>query len=465
VLDRVRLAPDSALAFDPAPPQNAAQAAANGRANAAGTPAPGTEADARLPMLDADRVDADLYYRQDNRGVLQRGLDLFSLQPRRAEQPLTIESVKSTSNELAKKLAEATRTPGPTTQIGRQQDWQQQGSANEPRQVKAYAASGDGFHQVLDGKALAELSKMAGDPNARTVTIGERSYSINELQTIQAARQPEVDARNTQALQDKAAKGQTVTQAQRDGINMGNMKAVHGDMPPATLPDGRPVGQANPKLGPLPQPPDLPTPKQGGAIGAAGALGISSVTALADGKLTGDEAKAIAGHTAVGGALGAASAKAEQVVTPAIERAIAARSGGGAAAAGASNAVGLSMASRLAGGTAVGAAVSAGVSAYQHRDGLAKGDSKAIGKVTADTAVGAASVAAGMAAGAAIGSVVPVAGTAVGAVVGLGVGVAVTYGAEISGARDWVAGKVADGVDGVKNLASSAWSGVKGLFD
>ena len=124
------------------------------------------------------------------------------------------------------------------------------------------------------------------------------------------------------------------------------------------------------------------------------------------------------------------------------------------------------MASRLAGSTVVGAAVSAGVSVWQNREGLAKGESKAIGNVTADTAIGAPRCggAAGVAAGAAIGSVVPVAGTAVGAVAGLAVGVAITYGAEISGARDWAADKIADGVDGVKNLASDAWSGLKGLF-
>jgi hypothetical protein len=40
----------------------------------------------------------------------------------------------------------------------------------------------------------------------------------------------------------------------------------------------------------------------------------------------------------------------------------------------------------------------------------------------------------------------------------------VTYGAQISGATDWVAGKVADGVDGLKNAASSAWSSLKEVF-
>jgi hypothetical protein len=51
----------------------------------------------------------------------------------------------------------------------------------------------------------------------------------------------------------------------------------------------------------------------------------------------------------------------------------------------------------------------------------------------------------------------------VGAVVGLGVGVAITYGAQISGARDWVANKVSDGLDRLKN-ASSVWGGTKGVL-
>lgn len=70
--------------------------------------------------------------------------------------------------------------------------------------------------------------------------------------------------------------------------------------------------------------------------------------------------------------------------------------------------------------------------------------------MAADAVVASTSIAAATATGAAIGSVVPVAGTAVGAVVGLGVGVAVAYGAELSGARDWVADKAAGVVDTIK---------------
>jgi peptidoglycan hydrolase-like protein with peptidoglycan-binding domain len=104
------------------------------------------------------------------------------------------------------------------------------------------------------------------------------------------------------------------------------------------------------------------------------------------------------------------------------------------------------------GGTAAGAVVAGAVSAWDNREGLAHGDSNAIGNVTADATVGATSVLAATAAGAAIGSVVPVAGTAVGAVAGFVVGAGITYGAQISGVRDDIAKGVAAGVDELKHL-------------
>jgi hypothetical protein len=108
------------------------------------------------------------------------------------------------------------------------------------------------------------------------------------------------------------------------------------------------------------------------------------------------------------------------------------------------------LASRVGGATVVGAVVATGISAYENREGLARGDSRAIGNVTADATVAVGSIAAATAAGAAVGSVVPVAGTAVGAVVGLAVGVGIAYGAQISGARDAVAHTVSGWVGGIK---------------
>ncbi len=209
---------------------------------------------------------------------------------------------------------------------------------------------------------------------------------------------------------------------------------------------------------------DLPGARQGGAMGAAASGVVSTATALWDGKITTQEGVEIAQQTGVGAAIGAVSAKAEQAVTPAISRALAERSGVSA-----SSILGTSAASRVLGSTAVGAVVSAGVSAYTNREGLANGDSQAIGNVTADTVVGAAAVAGGSivgaaAAGALAGSVVPGLGTAVGFAVGVGVGVAITYGAQLGGVRDAIADGTAAAVDGAKSLASSAWSGLKGMF-
>ncbi|WP_028998499.1 hypothetical protein [Azohydromonas australica] len=467
VLERTRLAPGTALAFDPAPPQTMVQEAANRHANATGAGATGAEPAAGLPKLDTTLVDADLYYRQDNRTSLRRAFDAVTPRPDPPRQPLTIESLKSTAHALSEELAAAIKGAGTGTpsQVGRQQAWQAQGNADAPRQVKSSTAAGDGFHNLMEPGALKQLRQLTPDPNARTVTVGERSYSVTELEGIRAANQPQVDAKVQQALDARAAQGKTTSADAKAGITRTNVKAVHGDTPPVALPDGTPVGRANPRLGPLPQPPELPGTRQGGAIGAAGAFVVSGAAALRDGKLTAAEARDIAANTAAGGVLGAVGAKAEQAVTPAIARALAARG----ASSGAGAALGTTLASRVAGSTVVGAAITAGVSMYQNRDGLAKGDSQAIGRVTADTAVGAVAVAGGAIAGAAAtgalaGSVVPGVGTAVGAVVGIGVGVAVTYGAQISGATDWVAGKVADGVDGLKNAASSAWSSLKEVF-
>ena len=466
VLDSVRLAPGTALAFDPAPPQTDAAATTNRQANASRAPAAGgPEAAARLPQLDVKLVDADLYYRQDNRSLLRRSVDALKGSQTAAQQALTIDSTKTTPNALVAELRHAADNPGPDTQIGRQQAWQQLGDPDAPRQLKASTANGEGFHGLMQPGMLEQLGQASSDPNARNLKVGERSYSLNELKDIRAAGRPQVNERVTAAIEAIEARGGKVSNQALAGITANNVKAVFGDTPPAKLPNGNPVGEAHAKLGPLPARAELPGARQGGAMGAAGAFGVSTVAALADGRLTADEAKTIGSHTATGAAVGALSAKAEQVVTPAIDRAIAARTGSAVAG----NALGTSLVSRVAGSTVVGAVISAGMSGYENRERLAKGDSKSIGNVTADTAVGAAAVAGGAIASAAVtgalaGSVVPGVGTAVGLVVGVGIGAAITYGAQLSGARDWAANQVAESVDGLKQAASSAWSGLKGVF-
>jgi hypothetical protein len=463
VLNQTPLAAGTALAFDPPPPQNAAQEANNRATNNGGTGAPAAppdsaEARANLPQLDRALVDADLYYRHDNRGTALRVADNVFGGATNAQQPLTIESVKSSANAFAREVNGPHSTPGvyPSEQVQRQQAWTNDGTMDQPRQFRAATAATEGYHQLMNGDSLRLLGTMTQDWSARNITLGDRSYSLNELNDIRINGQPEVTARVNVAVADAQARGRTVTPQVIDGMTASNREAVYGDAPPAKNPDGRLIGQPVEPLR-TPQPTDLPGARQGGAFGAVASFGVSTATAFADGRVTSNEARQIATETATGAALGAVSAKAEQIVTPAIDRALAARSGPTVA-----GNLGTSLGSRVLGSTVVGAVVTAGTSAYVNREGLARGDSQAVGNVAADTVIGAGSVAAGAAvgsvvgaavAGAAIGSAVPGLGTAVGFVVGVGIGVGITYAAQISGVRDSIASGVA-----------SAWNGLKGVF-
>jgi hypothetical protein len=153
---------------------------------------------------------------------------------------------------------------------------------------------------------------------------------------------------------------------------------------------------------------------------------------------------------------------ADRTIGPAVHRAsaaVAARAGADDVVA--AGAMARTATTRLAGAGAAGAVISAGFSIYENRDGLARGDSQAIGRVAGDTVVGATAALGGAAAGAAIGSVVPVVGTAVGAVVGLGVGFAADYVMRAGGVDKAIASAVSSGVDAVKGAASkvASWLG------
>lgn len=175
---------------------------------------------------------------------------------------------------------------------------------------------------------------------------------------------------------------------------------------------------------------------QGALVGAAADGVLTTYGALSDGRISGTEAQDIAANTVRGAAVGGTYAVTEQGLL---------RVG----------------ASRLAGAGVAGAVVGAGLSIYENREGLARGDSDAIGDVAGDTVVAAGAALGGMAAGAAVGSVVPVVGTAVGAVVGLGVGVAIDYVARAGGVDKVVGDVVSSGVDAVKGAASkvAGWLG------
>lgn len=200
------------------------------------------------------------------------------------------------------------------------------------------------------------------------------------------------------------------------------------------------------------------TARGGAATGAAVELGLSTYSALSDG-LDRADIGTIANATAQGGGAGAAQAVGEHYAERVIDRAIGpAVQRNATAVAAATNvaddvAAGTGarvIASRVGGAGAVGAVVGAGFSIYENREGLANGDSDAIGDVAGDTVVAAGSALAGAATGAAIGSVVPVLGTAVGAVVGLGVGIGVDYVMRRGGVDDIVGDAVSSGVDAAK---------------
>ncbi|MED5618076.1 hypothetical protein [Ideonella sp. BN130291] len=416
VLDRVELARGTQLAYDPA----AGQALGN----------------SKLPLLDIPDIDADLYF-QTRDGTVH------------------IESTKYGANTLADTLAkEGSKT---TSQTSRQAEWQARSTPDAPRATGFYMFDKQAdFTALLDPRNTARLEKAIGDADARRVVIGDRAYSVNELKQM-----------GTDAVA-KAKTEMPAFRAEWEARNPGQTFAPrsyyqeHMSTPERTMAAlGRQYGEPVPTLQRLPQP-ELPNMRQGAALGGAAAGVVTMITLARNGELSFSKAGEIASHTASGALLGAAAAQGERWVAPVVDRAVgpaaqragtsvATRVAGSTAAEAASVGVATrTLATRVAGSTAVGVVISAGVSAYENRQGLARGDSKAIGNVAADTTVGAASVAASVAAGAAIGSVVPVAGTAVGAVVGLAVGVGVAYGAHISGARDAIANTVSGWADSVK---------------
>lgn len=208
----------------------------------------------------------------------------------------------------------------------------------------------------------------------------------------------------------------------------------------------------------------------GALVGAAADAALTTVGALRDGRLSADETGDVLASSARGAAVGATYAVterglvqvADRIAGPAIHNATAAAAVRmGAADAVVTGAAVRTAATRVAGAGAAGAVISAGFSVYENRQGLASGDSAAIGRVAGDTVVGAGAALSGVAAGAAIGSVVPVVGTAVGAVVGLGVGLATDYVLRAGGVDQAVAQAVTSGVDAVKGAAGrvASWLG------
>jgi hypothetical protein len=446
VLDKVELARGTQLVYD---------AGAHQPADRAG-----------LPILRVPDIDADLYFMTKD-GVLH------------------IESTKYGANTLASTIDKSLSKKGvasepggivvkPESQLGRQTAWQTESTSSSPRAVGYYVLDKHGdFTALLEKKNLAALEGAVCDPGTRNVVIGDRAYSVKELKQMGA----EAEARASTEYEpfkkawEKANPGEVFKPRTF-------YREVLGSSPEARMKAlGKNFGEPVGPLKAIAQP-DLPSARQGAAFGALAAGGMTLLKLGLDGKLSFDKVGEVTRHSATGAAAGAVMARGERLVTPLLDRAIgpaversatqiaakvvagdaiktASQKTASAAAAGFAT---RTLATRALGSTAVGVVVAAGVSAYENRQGLAHGESKAIGNVTADATVGAVSVAAGTAAsigaaaatGALIGSSVPVAGTIVGAVVGLGVGVGIAYGAQICGARDAVAHTVSGWTDKVK---------------
>jgi hypothetical protein len=396
-----------------------------------------------LPVLDVDRIDADLY--------LHRG-----------DNVLEIQSAKWTPNALGNELREQARSPA-LQQIGRQTQWLSEGTPEAPRAMSFFVLDGQAdFTGMMNPANLDPLERAVGNADTRAVVIGDRSYSVNELRAMGnaagTAAKPAVDAQRAAWVEaGNPAKTFDVGKAYTEYFR------AHMANPEQTMRTlGTVYGQQQPLLERLPQP-ELPTARQGGLFGAGAGGALTLIRVGSDGNLSLQDLKDVGTHALIGGGVGALQAQGERLLVPAVDRAIGATVQRGAttvatetlgqstAAATGSGVFARTLATRVVGSTAIGTAITTGMSVYENREGLARGDSQAIGNVAADTAVGATSIAASVAVGAAVGSVVPVAGTAVGAVVGLAVGVGITYGAQISGARDAIANTVSGWADGIKS--------------
>lgn len=423
VLDQATLAPGTKLAFDPEFGTNLTSTG--------------------LPSIGTQHLDADLYYKT-------------------ADGTLHVDSSKSSVNAVVTETQRTLKAKDlELTQSTRHLAWRQSGSPEEPRRVGVNAMDASAnFHGLMDDRHIGVVKDTVGNPSERSIILGSRRYSPNDLDRIDDAAK-----RALPGYVEDARKAHVAA-----GLPESTFKAPYGDIVRETMPTpeaamknfGVKVGEAVPS----PKTPpafDMPTAQQGGLLGGLTSAGISTGLAVLDGKITAEEARTIGRDTAVGAATGAVTAAGERAVAPAIDRAVgqsiqasatrvaANTLGQSAASAVTTGAMTRTLATRALGATGVGAVVATGISAYENRGGLARGDSKAIGNVAADTVVAAGSIVAATATGAAVGSVVPVAGTLIGGTVGLAVGVGVAFGAQISGARDWMAEKAGGAVDWVKS--------------
>lgn len=422
-----------------------------------------------LPILDVDNIDADLYFKTRD-GTLH----IESVKA----SPLTFENAIDTSLQ---RLAQE-----PPTQLDRQAQWQAESTLQQPRRLGLYLLDpGPGFYHLLKTERLDSMASLVGgDTGSRRFVVGQQAYSLDELREVArgatAAAPEHVAAQLRDHIQaGKPEKSFSVATAYRTAYS-----ELAGDAQTAFRRFGAGLGEAQAPLKPMPTLAP-PSASQGALWGGLAAGAMTLVHLGREGELTTSELGQAGLAGAEGAGIGALAAVGERFVTPWVDQVVgrgvqqwattaapqiartaqtalptvptvARQTAGLATAEGAAlfGAGTRTLVARVGGASVVGAAIATGLSAYENRAGLARGDAQAIGNVAADTAVAAGSIGAATLSGAAIGSLVPVpvVGTVVGAAVGLAVGVGVAYGAQISGARDWLAGQAAGAVNGLKSL-------------
>lgn len=278
------------------------------------------------------------------------------------------------------------------------------------------------FDRFINSKAQSTLS--SPNPGSNLEKTRVRANEVGLVQAGEARLSNTAKAIGSGILQDQPAVNERVdlSVVRRGGLFDTSPTM---DVPSARVAKARAAGQ--------------------GAL-VAGAIGgaVSAANALRDRTLTGAEARDVLTESAHAAAVGTTYAVTENGLVRAADRAagsaIERGLGNGARVAG----------TRLAGAGAAGAVIGAGISIYENRDGLARGDSKAIGNVAGDAVVAGGSALAGAAAGAVIGSIVPGVGTVIGAGVGLVGGYLADQALRAGGVDKLVGSAVSSAVDAIK---------------
>ncbi|MEW6735140.1 MAG: hypothetical protein AB1489_27865, partial [Acidobacteriota bacterium] len=401
VLDRGNLAPGTKLVFD--------TKAGNNNITKAGLPKPGV----------AD-LDADLYYKT-NDGVLR------------------LDSVKARPNTLTSDLEKS--ISGKKQQFARYENWLNPSTPDGMnRSAMVYVdETGPKFNEILKQPRIDEIANRlsGGDPNAKVLQVGDRVFSVNDLNKLNSDLLSVSDQLAREQLKKSGVTSPTPQQvADAQGQIIKDRFGTIDDTLKTLKTNGRgEYGTVAPRTSET-----MRSARQGGIIGGGIGFATSTYQALQDGKLTGSEIANIAGQTAIGAGSGALGGVVEQTSARFIDRvagnsvqrattSVAGRVVSSEVASGTGTAL-RSVAGRVGGAGVAGAVINAGFATFDQIGAYQRGEvtaSQAIGNVAGEATVGLGAGLAGAAAGAAIGSIIPGAGTVVGGVIGFGVGVVAGY--------------------------------------